>query len=165
MSIAQTATGTQQLLYGLSTDTKPISQMLYGALFVETDTQKCWVLGSDNVWHAVARAEILTDATGTPLNTASGGLQTNVFIWQASSLSYVHALADASGNLMTTGGGGGGGTVTQGPTGTNAAAWWVQIGDTSHGPAAVKAASTAAVAADQALVVAVSPNNTVAATQ
>lgn len=57
-------------------------------------------------------------------------------------------------------------TVQQGTTaGTNAGAWWTQIGDTTNGPAAVKAASTAAVAADKALVVAVSPNNTIAATQ
>ena len=50
-------------------------------------------------------------------------------------------------------------TVVQGNAGSNAQAWWTQIGDTSHGPAAVKAASTAAVAADLALVVAISPNN------
>lgn len=62
-------------------------------------------------------------------------------------------------------GGGGGGTVTQGNAGSNAQAWWVRIGDTTNGPAAVKAASTAAGATDKALVVAVSPNNTVAVTQ
>jgi hypothetical protein len=59
------------------------------------------------------------------------------------------------------GGGGGGGTVTQGPAGTNAAGWWVRVGDGTNGPAAVKAASTAADASDKALVVAVSPNNVV----
>jgi hypothetical protein len=52
-------------------------------------------------------------------------------------------------------------TAAQGATGTNAAAWWAQIGDATHGPAAVKAASTAAAATDPALVVAISPNNTV----
>lgn len=49
-------------------------------------------------------------------------------------------------------------SVTQSTQGTNAAAWWVQIGDTTNGPAAVKAASTAAVATDKALVVGISPN-------
>jgi hypothetical protein len=39
-----------------------------------------------------------------------------------------------------------------------------QLWDGTHGPAAVKAASTAAVGADQALVVAISPNNSVAIT-
>jgi len=56
-------------------------------------------------------------------------------------------------------GGGGGGTVTQGNAGTNAQAWWMRIGDATNGPAAVKAASTAAVAADLSQVVSLSPNN------
>lgn len=59
-------------------------------------------------------------------------------------------------------GGGGGGAATQSTAGTNAQAWWVRIGDATNGPAAVKAASTAAVATDPALVCAISPNNTVA---
>jgi hypothetical protein len=56
-------------------------------------------------------------------------------------------------------------TVVQGNKGSNAQAWWTEIGDATNGPAAVKAASTAAAATDPALVVAVSPNNTVAVTQ
>lgn len=59
-------------------------------------------------------------------------------------------------------GGGGGGPATQSTAGTNAQAWWVRIGDATNGPAAVKAASAAAVATDPALVCAISPNNTVA---
>lgn len=51
------------------------------------------------------------------------------------------------------------GTVVQGNAGTNAQAWWTQIGDTSHGPVTVKAASTAAAAADLSLVTAFSPNS------
>lgn len=51
-----------------------------------------------------------------------------------------------------------GGSVVQGNAGSNAQAWWTRIGDATNGPAAVKAASTAAVAADPALVVAMSPN-------
>lgn len=62
-------------------------------------------------------------------------------------------------------GGGGGGPATQSTAGTNAQAWWMRIGDATNGPVAVKAASTAAVASDSALVCAISPNNTIAATQ
>jgi hypothetical protein len=55
------------------------------------------------------------------------------------------------------------GTVTsnQGTANSLANAWSTKITDTTNGPAAVKAASTAAVATDQALVVAISPNNSV----
>lgn len=48
--------------------------------------------------------------------------------------------------------------ATQGNAGSNAQAWWARIGDATNGPVAVKAASTAAVAADPAFVVAISPN-------
>jgi hypothetical protein len=52
------------------------------------------------------------------------------------------------------------GTVTanQGTAGSNAQAWWTQIGDTTNGPVGVEPASEAAVAADPSLVVALSPN-------
>lgn len=58
-------------------------------------------------------------------------------------------------------GAGGGSTVAanQGTAGTNAQAWWVRVGDATNGPAAVKPASTAPLATDPALVVAVSPNS------
>jgi hypothetical protein len=59
------------------------------------------------------------------------------------------------------------GTVTsnQGTANTLANAWSTKITDATNGPVAVKAASTAAAATDPALVVAVSPNNSVAVTQ
>lgn len=47
------------------------------------------------------------------------------------------------------GGGGGGGTVTQGNAGSNAQAWWAQIGDTTNGPAAVVTAGADAVSNTQ----------------
>ncbi len=50
-------------------------------------------------------------------------------------------------------------TVVQGNAGSNAQSWWTRIGDATNGPAAVKAASTAAVAADLSLVTAFSPNS------
>ncbi len=58
------------------------------------------------------------------------------------------------------------GTVTsnQGTANTLANAWPTELTDGTHGPAAIKAASTAAIATDPALVVAVSPNNSVAVT-
>lgn len=53
------------------------------------------------------------------------------------------------------------GTVTanQGTPNTTANSWPITITDGTHGPAAVKAASTAAVAADLSLVVGLSPNS------
>jgi hypothetical protein len=50
-------------------------------------------------------------------------------------------------------------TATQGTAAALGGAWPIEITDGTHGPAAVKAASTAAVAADPAVVVAISPNN------
>ena len=55
--------------------------------------------------------------------------------------------------------GGSGGTVTQGNAGSNAQAWWTQIGDGTNGPVAVKAASTAAATSDPSLVFQLSPND------
>lgn len=52
-------------------------------------------------------------------------------------------------------------TATQGTAAATSAPWPVEITDGTNGVGAVKAASTAAVAADRAQVVAVSPNNTV----
>ena len=57
-------------------------------------------------------------------------------------------LVDANGNQYTASGGGGGGTV--------------EITDGTNGNAAIKPASTAAATTDPALVVAISPNNSVA---
>ena len=54
--------------------------------------------------------------------------------------------------------------VSQGPANTLANAWSTKLTDGTNGPAAVKAASTAAVAADQALVVAINPTSQVANT-
>jgi hypothetical protein len=53
--------------------------------------------------------------------------------------------------------------VVQGAAGTAAAAWFQMVTDGTN-TAAVKAASTAAVAADPALVVAISPNNSITTT-
>lgn len=63
---------------------------------------------------------------------------------------------DTSGNLRT--------LSNQGLAGTLAQSWFTRISDGTNGPAAVKPASTAAVATDPALVVAISPNNTITTT-
>jgi hypothetical protein len=74
--------------------------------------------------------------------------------------SNLHVVVDTAPSTAVTG------TVTanQGTAGTLANAWPAELTDGTHGPAAVKAASTAAAAADPALVVAISPNNSVAVT-
>lgn len=61
---------------------------------------------------------------------------------------------DINGNLKVAIAGDSGGTVTanQGTAGTNAQAWWTQIGDGTNGPVAVKPASTAAAQTDFAFV-------------
>ena len=73
--------------------------------------------------------------------------------------------ATAADSLVSTVGGGTTVVANQGTANSLANAWPFEITDATHGPVAVKAASTAAVAADPALVVAVSPNNTVAVTE
>lgn len=55
-------------------------------------------------------------------------------------------------------------TSNQGTANSLANAWSTKITDTTNGPVAVKAASTAAVATDPALVVAISPNNAITVT-
>lgn len=96
---------------------------------------------------------------------SNGAAGSQLYAYQPSTLSVIPLTTDAAGNLNVVGvGGGGGGTVTQGPAAALAGAWPVELTDGTNGPAAVKAASTAAVAADKALVVAVSPNNAVAVT-
>jgi len=82
---------------------------------------------------------------GGAVTTAAPGYTTG----QLSALSL-----DTSGNLRS--------LVSQSLAGTLAQSWYTRISDGTNGPAAVKAASTAAVATDPALVVAISPNNTVA---
>jgi hypothetical protein len=59
--------------------------------------------------------------------------------------------------LQTSSGGGGGGSVTQGTS-----PWVGSITDGTNGPVAVKPASTAPLATDKALVVAISPNSPLA---
>lgn len=65
------------------------------------------------------------------------------------------------GSGLPAGSGGSGGPVTanQGTAAALSGAWPEELTDGTNGPAAVKAASTAAVAADKALVVALSPNS------
>lgn len=100
---------------GLSTDTKPTSGVPPGSTFFEEDTQKTSVFGADGNWYLYTIAVALYDVSGGSITAASGNLNTNLWIWQPSTLAYIQANADSSGQLNVSGsGGGGGGEVTQG---------------------------------------------------
>lgn len=99
---------------GLSTDTKPTVTVQPGAIFIETDTNNKYIFTSAGTWVLYFDKTGLLDSSGNGINSSSGVLFTAAYIWQPSSLSYIHASADASGNLNTTSSGGGGGSVTQG---------------------------------------------------
>lgn len=141
MSIARIQIGTRPTFTGLSADTKPVQNTLCGSLFFEADTGHWFVLETDQVWHPYSEAVSLSDASGNPISSSGGNLNANAWLWQPTSLSWVHALADVSGNLLTSGAGGGGGTVNQGTAAALAGAWPIKITDGSNGPAAVTAAN------------------------
>jgi hypothetical protein len=97
MSVNQQPAGTQYNFSGLSTDPKPYfpaQPVQPGCIFTETDTLKQWIYQSNNTWQPYYASAV-------------------TYLWQPSTLSYITATADATGNLNTTGSGGGsGGTVT-----------------------------------------------------
>jgi hypothetical protein len=99
---------------GLSTDSKPTATVQPGAIFIETDTLNQFIYTAAGTWVAYYEKEALLDGYGNPLSSTNGLLITAQYIWQPSTLSYIHATADASGNLNVTssGGGGGGGNGT-----------------------------------------------------
>jgi len=99
---------------GLSTDTKPTVTIQPGAIFIETDTNNKYIYTSSGTWVLYFDKTGLLDSSGNGINSSNGILFTAAYIWQPSTLSYIHASADASGNLNVTGSGGGGGSVTQG---------------------------------------------------
>src|ERR1019366_7427311 len=96
----------------------------------------------------------ITQFGGVNISTGTGASGTGIPRITVSNDSNI--LATQSGAWTTTG--------NQGTANTLAHAWSVKITDATNGPAAVKAASTAAVATDPAIVIAVSPNNTVSTT-
>lgn len=119
---------------------------------IPTGTRALITAGSDG---SNARP-ILVDSTGSPVivgagiaGTPSGGVLTIQGVSGGTNLSVSQATAA---NLNA--------TVVQGNAGTLGQSWFTQITDATNGPVAVKPASTAAVASDPALVVAISPNNT-----
>jgi hypothetical protein len=98
MSVFSAPSGNLYKFTGASTDSKPTTAIQPGSIFTETDTLNQFIFGSDYSWHPYYE-------------------HTAIQIWQPSTLSYIYATADASGNLnVTGGGGGGGGSVTQGTT-------------------------------------------------
>jgi len=107
---------------------------------LQASTNKSWVFNVAG-W-AAFRVRLSTVITGT--GTVNVGVQAN-----------------AAGTTPTAASSsvGASSTVNQGNAGSNAQAWWTQIGDTTNGPVAVKPASTAALATDPSLVTAFSPNS------
>jgi hypothetical protein len=78
-----------------------------GSMFIETDTLQQFTYSKTAGWVSYYTKTGLLDGSGSPIGSSGGALYTAAFIWQPSSLSYIHASADASGNLNVTGGGGG----------------------------------------------------------
>jgi hypothetical protein len=133
MSVYSQTLGNRTYFSGLSTDAKPTDTIQPGALFLETDTNIEYVLQSNKTWTKHSQAVALNDGNNNAIGSSGGALYSAMFIWQPTTLSYIHASADASGNLNTTvGGGGGGGTVNQGTGG--ASAWKVYLDSTTSLP-------------------------------
>lgn len=97
MAVFSVVAGNRAIFSGLSSDTKPTNAVAPGSLFVETDTLKQYIFNS-TTWQPYVDVAVS-------------------YLWQPSTLSYIPASADTSGNLNTTSSGGGGGgavTVTSG---------------------------------------------------
>jgi hypothetical protein len=107
MTIYSSTTNNITVYSGLSTDVKPTSNVMPGSMFIETDTLQQFTYSATAGWVAYYTKTGLLDGSGSPIGSSGGALYTAAFIWQPSSLSYIHASADASGNLNVTGGGGG----------------------------------------------------------
>jgi len=108
MTIYSSTTNNITVYSGLSTDVKPTSNVMPGSMFIETDTLQQFTYSKTAGWVSYYTKTGLLDGSGSPIGSSGGALYTAAFIWQPSSLSYIHASADASGNLNVTGGGGGG---------------------------------------------------------
>ena len=87
---------------GLSSDTKPTSTVQPGAIFIETDTLNQFIYTSAGTWVAYYEKEAMLDGYGNPIGSTNGLLLTASYIWQPSTLSFIHASADSSGNLNVT---------------------------------------------------------------
>jgi len=87
---------------GLSSDTKPTSTVQPGAIFIETDTLNQFIYTSAGTWVAYYEKEALLDGYGNPIGSTNGILLTASYIWQPSTLSFIHASADSNGNLNVT---------------------------------------------------------------
>ena len=87
---------------GLSSDTKPTSTVQPGAIFIETDTLNQFIYTSAGTWVAYYEKEALLDGYGNPIGSTNGILLTASYIWQPSTLSFIHSSADSNGNLNVT---------------------------------------------------------------
>jgi hypothetical protein len=93
MPVYSVVAGNRAIFSGTSSDTKPTNAITPGSLFVETDTLKQYIFSNAGTWQPY-------------VDVAAA------YIWQPSTLSYIPANADASGNLNVSSSGGGGGAVT-----------------------------------------------------
>lgn len=144
------ATGQQKVLVENFPGTQPISGSVSVSNFPATQPVSGTVV-AEIEGHAGA---ILDSAAGTA-NTQALTIQGNASaIAVPVSGTFFQGTQPVSGTV----------TANQGTANTLANAWPVELTDGTNGPATVKAASTAAVATDKAVVVAVSPNNSVAVT-
>ena len=121
---------------------------------------------------SVSNGLAIPTATSALLFAGSDGTNAHYILMDGSGRTIVAGAGTAgtpTGGVLTIQGISGGtvvpvsGTVTanQGTANSLANAWTTELTDGTHGPVAVKAASTAAVATDPSLVVSISPNNTV----
>ena len=117
-----------------------------GAVVTSTTANGNWEVASGG--YQLVRVRGNTVATGTATATLDSGAGTQVV--------EIGAPIPTGTNTI--------GAVNQGTSASLANGWATRITDGTNGPAAVKAASTAAVAADPALVVAISPNNSLSIT-
>lgn len=102
MTVYSVVSGNQTIYNGLSTDTKPTNSIMPGSLFIETDTANQFIYSATAGWVAYFTKTGVLDGSGNAISSSGGALYTAAFIWQPSSLSYIHASADASGNLNVT---------------------------------------------------------------
>jgi len=105
MTVYSIVSGNQTIYNGLSTDTKPTNSIMPGSLFVETDTANQFIYSATAGWVAYFTKTGVLDGSGNAISSSGGALYTAAFIWQPTSLSYIHASADASGalNVSSTG--------------------------------------------------------------
>jgi hypothetical protein len=141
----------------------------YPAVLLTNDgsSELFWNLGTSNSVTATTSSAPLAAGSSICVAINPGTVRStqNTYIAAITSTSTSTLRVQASGwcaiGLGGGGSGGGGGAVTanQGTAAALSGAWPIEVTDGTNGPAAVKAPSTAPLATDKAVVVAISPNS------